>query len=181
MITVPLAAVTAAYVVWVFLPVRREIAQLREEVASRRDTIASQTLTATSLAAGKQESQRIGTYVTERRQRMVAEKDVAAVFARIQSVAETAGVRTTRFDPQPAVTYETFRCLPVSIGCSGSFTQLYALLRGLEGVPVGMWISSVRVDGGGQFGEDAGCELTLEIFVNNPDISDYVKRTDRPI
>ena len=54
------------------------------------------------------------------------------VFGRIHELADTAGIRITRFDPQPLTAYERIYRVPVVLGCGGSFRQIGEFLRTLE-------------------------------------------------
>ena len=68
--------------------------------------------------------------------------------------------------------------MPVSLGCAGSFPQIYEFLRKLEAMSPVVWVSSLKLDKGDANRENVTCELTLEVLADNSDISGYAKRSE---
>jgi hypothetical protein len=83
----------------------------------------------------------------------------------------------TRFEPLPAADYETIHCVPVVVGCTGTFGQIHQFLKGLEQMPEQPWTASVRLDRTEESGKTIIAELRLEVFVDKSDNSDYAKRS----
>ena len=68
------------------------------------------------------------------------------MLGRIHQEADAAGVRITRFDPQAPVVYEKLRRVPVVVGCTGSFSQIYEFIRKLETMPTSVWVGALRME-----------------------------------
>jgi Tfp pilus assembly protein PilO len=176
-VTVPLAAATVAYVVWVFSPARKAIGQMRNDIAEKQQYAAGATSTLSALARGKQEIEKTRAYSMGFRKRLAREKDLSLVFAKIHALADAATVHTTRFEPLPAIDHETIRCVPVVVGCTGSFAHIHEFLRGIEEMPQRTRATSVRMERPDEFGKNIVAELRLEVFVDNSDNSDYTNRS----
>jgi Tfp pilus assembly protein PilO len=177
-VILPLAAVAAAYVVFFFLPGRRAIAELRQQARAKQDFVAEADRLQQTLRDGKQEMEKTQAYVAACRRRIPDEKELGTVFGRIHQVADAAGIRITRFDPQPPVVYETLRRVPVLVGCSGSFAQMYEFLRNLEALPTSLWVGSLKAEKDGRNAKNVQCEVGLAIFAGNSGHSDYVRRSE---
>jgi type IV pilus assembly protein PilO len=176
MVTLPLGAIAVAYVVWVFFPSRRAISDLEEQVLVKHEIIEQAAERATALTDAKHHLEKVQTYCAARQQLMVGEKELPLLFGKIHEAARAAGANTTRFDPQPATGYERLRRTPLTIGCSGSFAQVYEFLRSLETMPAAIWIESVKIEKINEDEKGVHCEASLVIFAGNSDISDYAKR-----
>jgi Tfp pilus assembly protein PilO len=180
-VTVPLVAATVAYLMWVFLPGRKAIGQLRNEIAEKQQQATDGISMGTTLSRGKQELEKTNGYVTGCRKQFASEKDLAFTLAKIHTLADAAAVRIMRFEPQTSIDYETFHSVPVVVGCTGSFSQVYEFVRTLEQTPSQICVNSVRIDQIAGFGNSVKCEVALEVFVDNSENSDYAKRPERPI
>ena len=179
-VIVPIAAVAAAYVYFVFLPNRRVLAELREQTKTKQDIVAGATGIQASLGQARRDLEKAKTYVAACRQRLAKEKDLGTVFGKIHELADEAKVHVTRFDPQQPVVYEQLLRVPCLVGCTGSFDQIYEFLRKLESLPTVAWVSSMHLqkDGkGGASGKSARDDIILEVFAVNSEDSDYVKRS----
>jgi Tfp pilus assembly protein PilO len=177
-ITLPLAAMAAAYVFFIFLPGRKALAELREEIRVKQDYVDQAGSLPATLAQHKRELNDSRAYAEAWHHRLAEEKELPALFGRIHNAAKAAGIRVTKFDPQAAVAFETLRRVPLSLGCSGSFPQIHKFLRALEDEPAAIWVESLRIDKATEDGRDATGEATLVIFANNPEISGYARQSD---
>lgn len=177
-VIVPLATIAAAYLYFVFLPTRTTVTGMRQEIATKQDFVTTAQRLRTTLDEGNRQLTKTAAYVEACRKRLPQEKELSAAYGKIQTLADGAGVRITRFDPQPPEIYGTFRRIPCALGCEGSFPQVYDFIRRLEEMPTASWIGSLRIERGGRDGRSATGELALAIFSENPDNSDYVKASD---
>jgi Tfp pilus assembly protein PilO len=68
--------------------------------------------------------------------------------------------------------------IPITMTCSGKFAEIHSFLRNLERLPPTIWIESMRLDKDARNAKDVRCELNLVVFSDNPQSSDYAKRSD---
>lgn len=177
-VTVPLAATALAYIMLCFLPGRRAIGEARNQVAQKQAYIARAAGLATTLRAAQQELGKTQTYNMAWREHAPAQGELSALYAKIHALAKIAGVATTRFDPEPVIRRDTIRMIPVSMGCVGRFAEICEFLRQLENLPVVIWISSLHVGETTQNGDSVPCEISLAIFTDNQENSDYVRQSE---
>jgi len=105
-------------------------------------------------------------------------KNISALYGRINALAKDAGLMVTRFDPQPFIEYESIQEIPLSIVCSGMFSEIYDFLRDIEGLPTTMRVIFVKMEKKTGNAKDVQCELGLVVFSVNPKSSDYTRHTD---
>lgn len=172
-VILPVAAVAVAYVVWVFMPGQRAIAELREKIKAKQDFIAEGEQRGRTLKQCKQILEKTHAYVTPCRKRIPEEKELGAIFGEIHELANGAGIHITRFDPQAPLALDTLRRIPINLGCTGSFGQVYEFLRKLEGMPTASWVVSVKIERSAKNEEDVQGEVALVIFCANSESSGY--------
>jgi Tfp pilus assembly protein PilO len=169
LITALLAAGAVAYVVFVFLPSQRKIADLRAQVHERRQQI----MQAQSLA---------GT-VVQARLRLASAREVAKEwkaeaprqtqlithFASITKQADEAGVVIERLDPLPAVELRLIAQQNVTMQFHATFSAVFSLLQRLEALPGTVWIRDLRLNAHNENDNTLRGEVTLTIFVDRID------------
>ena len=176
-VTVPLAAASIAYIMLVFLPGRRAIGEARDQIEQKQDYI-TRAAGLPALRAAQQALEKTQAYNTTWEEHAPAQGRLSALYGRIHALAEAAGTTTTRFDPEPLVSYDNLLQIPLVVGCTGSFAQVCEFLRGLEGLQATIWMESVDLEHLVGVGESITCELNLVVFVDNPEISDYAKHSE---
>jgi Tfp pilus assembly protein PilO len=105
-------------------------------------------------------------------------RDIPQLYGKIDALAKDAHLSISRFDPQPFIVHEQLQEIPITMTCSGKFTDVYAFLRDIERLPPTIWVESVRLDKAAQNTKDIQCELNLVVFSDNPQSSDYAKHSD---
>jgi Tfp pilus assembly protein PilO len=70
--------------------------------------------------------------------------------------------------------------IPLSIGLLGSFGQIEAFLRSLEGLPATIWVDSIKI-AAAQDAKPVCGEIRLVVFAVNSENSDYGKVAGKPI
>jgi len=177
-VTVPLAAVAVAYVAFVFLPGRRAVGELKQQISQKQEFITQATGVVTSLGTTREELEGTRAYNGAWRQRAPAARKLSAFYGQIYELTKAAGTATTRFDPEPVVTRNQIREIPLTMGCAGSFAQVYEFLRGLEGLPAEIWVDRLQLEKSSEKGGLVNCELSLVVFACNPENSDYVEDSE---
>src|SRR5208337_1223691 len=98
---------------------------------------------------------------------------IPALYGKINALAKDAGLDIARFDPQPFVVHEKIEEIPITVGCSGRFAQVFDFIRAIEMLPVTVWVESIRLEKTDKDAKDVRCELNLVVFSDNPRSSDY--------
>lgn len=175
--TLPLVAagMAVAYAFGFFLPQQRSLAELSRQVTSQQELIDQATALAPALAATEQQIQATFQYNTSWQAASPTDMTLPALFGQIHQLAKTAGVTTTRFDPDAPVTLARVRRIPLKIGCVGQFSQIARFLESVERLPQTVWVENLRMETGSQSGEAVQCEVALEVFADKPENSDQVK------
>jgi Tfp pilus assembly protein PilO len=177
-VTVPLAAAAVAYVTLSFLPERRATAEARQQIRQKQDYIVQAGGLAAVLRTAETELKRTRAYTAAWEQRAPAEGELSATYGKIHELAKAAGATVTRFDPEPAVHYETISQIPIKMGCVGSFAGICRFLEGVERLPLAIWEKEVAIKQNGQHEKDVSCELILAVFSNNSENYDYVGKSE---
>src|SRR5262245_5700473 len=171
LITALLAAGAIAYVVFVFLPFQRSIAELRAQVQERHQQI--------------MQAQSLGGTVAQARVRLVAARQVAQEwrkdapkqaqlwthFASLTRHAKEAGVAIDRADPLPAVELHLIAQPNVTMQFHAPFSAVFDLLERLEALPGTIWIRDLRLNANSESHNTLRGELTLTIFGDRSDYS----------
>jgi Tfp pilus assembly protein PilO len=169
---VPLAAVTAVYVWYFFLPRMTAIREVRQQLDTKQQFIAQSVKMRPALDAAVAELRRTNAYCELWSGRNIERTQMAALYGRISQVAKDSGAVTSRFEPVAALDYESFQKGPVVFAVSGSFAAVEQLILGLETLPQNIWVEDVKLQSPREAGQDVKCELNLAIFINKAEKSD---------
>jgi Tfp pilus assembly protein PilO len=167
-ITVPLVAVAITYMALQWLPGHRDIETMQEQVESQRQFVEQSTDIQAALNAAQRELDKAESVTRKWEQAAMHERQMLVLYEKITGLAKQAGLTLAKFDPQCAVDYERIRELPISIRCSGRFSQVHEFLRGLERLHVTIWEKAVKLEKINANAKDIKCELELAVFSNNP-------------
>jgi len=173
-----MAGIGVAYVMLVFLPVKRSIDDLRSQIQLKQQFVAEGSGLAAMLQFQREELQRAQAYQTLWQERSPRIEDRSFVEGKIYALAEAAGVTTTRFDPEPIVRHESISQIPVSIGCNGTFAQVEAFLNALENLPMLIWVTSVSIENLDVTKGLVASEVSVVVFADNSEISNYAKDSE---
>ena len=179
----PLAALGmgVAYFALGFFPNRRAIGELAEQVASKQEAVLQATLESRLLSTTQKEIQQASDYVAAWRSVSPHEANLAGLFGQIGALARSSHVSTTRMAPQEPLVMARVRRVCVLMGCTGSFPQITSFLQKLENMPQTLWIEDLRLENSNKDRELMRCEMTLEIFADNPESSDETRSSGKPI
>jgi len=176
-VTLSLAAISIAYLTLVWLPSRREIRAIREQVQTKRQYVARATGLAKTLTASQKELEVAEAANQKWQETAPRNRDLPALYGRINALAKEAGLVVARFDPEPFTVHEEIREIPLAIGCSGMFSQVFDYLMDIEMLPTAIWVDSLRIEKMNGTKENVKCELNLVVFSDNPYSSDCIIQT----
>lgn len=165
-VTMSLAGVTVAYITLWYLPGRKAMSEMRLELAIKQQTVAGGKQVEEELRQSHKRLEHAQAYVARWSDRVASRTSGAPVFGQMNAVARAAGATTTRFEPAPVVEFDALRQLPLTMACSGSFSQIYQLLKSLEDLPRLVWIEDLRLERKAESDKELRCELKLAVFVD---------------
>ncbi len=167
-VTVPLAALAVAYLTFVWMPGRKHLQALQRQLETQREFLAGVSGLQTSLTTTQTELERAESVAKHWESQAPHQKDIPALYGKINALAKDAGLAVGKFDPQPLVLHEKIQEMPLKVACSGKFAQIFEFLRGVEGLPVTIWITSLKIERAGQDAKDVKCDMDLTVFSDNP-------------
>jgi len=177
-VTIPLVGAALAYLLLFFLPGRRAVGELKEQIETKREYIKKSAGLAKALLAVQQQLGKAEAYNTRWLEHAPARRDLAALYGRINQLAWSSGTVVTRFDPERIRARAKLQEIPLSMGCMGSFRQIYEFLRSLETLPQEIWVKELSLEKRDTPKGFVTCELSLAVFADNPEDSDYVKHSE---
>lgn len=167
-ITFLLTILATVYLTFHWLPDHLDIRQLEAQLEAKRLFLAQSAEMSEKAAALQQELVRTETVTAKWNKTSSHNKNILALYERIDALAKDDCLKVTRFAPQPPIKYESLQEIPLSIVCSGRFSEIYDFLRDLEGLPTTMRVNFVKMEKKAGNEKDVECELGLMVF------SDYL-------
>ena len=178
LVTLPLAALAVGYLLVFYLPGREAISRATEQVEEHRQVLEQSAGMLAAIHAAEQEAGKAGRFVNQWETNCPPTAELSQLYGEIYALAEAAGARVTRFDPEAIVPARRIVKIPLKMGCRGRFEQVFGFLATLEGIAYEVWITELRMEQGVENREDISCELSLIVFAGNSGNSDYVEQTD---
>lgn len=172
MVTLPVAAGALAYLMLVFLPAKRQIDDLRAETQQKERFVAQSTTVMPVMHATQEELGRAEQFTAAWSEHSPNPTSRSQLYGAIQELANAAGVRTIRFNPETVDTYEAICKIPLAVTFAGSFEQVFAFLRSVEELPLTIWTDAVNIEKLDKGDGDLACEVRFVVFADNPEISD---------
>jgi Tfp pilus assembly protein PilO len=176
-----IGGLVAAYAHFFYLPGNRKMAEMKGELAEAELQAEGDVHLIAALDATQRQLDAATEYTEAWQAAAPSEHGISEVFERIHELTRLAETETTRFEPESVVAYETFRRIPVSMECEGSFAQLAAVLTALENMREPIWLRGVEIQSTGQDGELARAEISLDVFADNLEDSDQENLSGKPI
>jgi Tfp pilus assembly protein PilO len=177
-VTLSLLAIAVAYVMLSWLPNYRAVKEMRAQLETKRQFVTQADGLATTLVGAQQELDKIKPVITKWEKAAPAKRDIPGLYGKISVLAKDAHLAVGRFDPQPVIVHEKLEEIPLAMNCSGTFAQIHGFIRSVEGLPVTIWVESMRLEKKAQNAKDVQCELNLVVFSNNPQNSDYARHSE---
>ncbi len=172
LITALLASLAVAYVAFVFVPAQAAIGRLRDQLNERRQHILQAqglALPVVHLAGQVAKTRQVS---DGWRSTAPSHAELSANFARLTAEAKAAGVAIERLDPLAPVELQVLSQHAVTIQFRGPFSAVFDFLRRVEELPASVWITNLRVGGGGGEAATLQGEVNLTIFVDRSGSAD---------
>jgi len=169
LITGLMGAAAVAYVLFVFVPMRRSIEGVRQQIEERRQEIMeAHNLTAT-LAESKLQLAAARIVSHDWRSHAPRQAQLISHYASLTQQAHEAGVAIDRLDPLPATELNLLTRQNVAMQFHAPFAAVFDLVRRLESLPGTLWIRDLRLHASDDSSATLRGELTLTIFADRAD------------
>jgi Tfp pilus assembly protein PilO len=176
-ITLSLTALAIVYLSFLWLPGHLAIRQLQAEVDSEQRLLGKASGIMKKIAVLQQELDWTESVAAKWKKTSPRQKNLLALYEWIDSLAKNDGLRVTRFHPQPIVKYESFQEIPLSIVCSGMFSDLHGFIRHIEELPTTIRINSVKMEKKKGEAKTLDCEIGLIVISIPSTSSDDIRPT----
>ncbi|MBN2023929.1 MAG: type 4a pilus biogenesis protein PilO [Pirellulales bacterium] len=170
-ITVPLAGLTAAYVVLAFLPTEKAIGRVREATIEKQRYCTATGNLLPLLETTRQHVEKTREFTQTWAETAPNRSEVAALAGTVDALVRAAGARITMFDPEPVTRRERVSELSLKVGCTGTFPQVFAFVHELETLPQTVWVKSLVIEREGKEGGSVHGEVNVVVFLDNSEVS----------
>jgi len=172
-VTAALAVGSLCYVLAIFLPAQRTIANLRRELREKQQHVLQSDRLTIPLRQSEEKLNVVEDFTRREKDHLPNAHELSKSLGLISEQAKLAGAVVRRFDPQPTTSLETLQILPVELSLEGSYLQVFEFVQRLEKLPLAIWVKRMH------FGEIEGkpgsltTELTLTIFGEFAEQADF--------
>ena len=171
-LTVILSAAVLAYTFLIFVPMQRSIGKLRDELEQQRQYVIQGDCEFASYGQLEKELKQAHDYLGQWRETSSGGPDVDVLVGQISQIAAATGITIRRMSPSESVQLASVSRQSFQFDLEGSFSDLFEFLRQLEGLSGVIWSNQLHLEQREESGERLHCKLDLEVFTDNPDISD---------
>jgi len=169
LITGLMGAAAIAYVVFIFLPLRRSIDNIRQQIQQRRQEIVDAQSLTIKLAEAKLQLAAAREVSHDWRSHAPRQAQLITHYASLTQQAHEAGVAIDRLDPLPATELNLLARQNVAMQFHAPFDAVFDLVRRLESLPGTLWIRDLRLNASDDSSATLRGELTLTIFADRAD------------
>ncbi len=164
-------AIAVLYVALVYLPGRRNLAELREQLATKQAPLDTSGAVLASIASTEKELERTEQFVERWRTENPMPSGLAPILAELHALAQVAGVSIVRLDPQPVQVFDTIKRGSLTLTCTGSYRAVHRFLYQIEQLRHETWVDSVSIRIAGGSEGNVIAEVVLLMFADNHKIS----------
>ncbi len=170
-VTIPLAAVAAAYLYWSFFPGMKTLAALRKEIQSQQEYIAQAEKLASAVQATERQIREADEFCQTWRDKAPQGKHQSEFLGSLMTLAKSAGTHSNRLTPHQPREFETLIQTPIHLNVDGSYAAVYEMLRRLESLPQAIWVSELKIEANRDGEKKPVAEVGLDVFAGNQEIS----------
>jgi Tfp pilus assembly protein PilO len=167
-----LALAAAAYLAISFVPQMRSIAQQQDWLEGKLEYVLAAQRSVRATDAIQRELDEVRAYVDKYDEQLMAQDDLPALYSQISHISKSRGVIATKFEPHPAVAYDSLQKASLSLGVTGPFSAIYGLVNDLEALDTRIWIDGMKIRAGKENGGNTECDMILVVFIDNPEKTD---------
>lgn len=174
-------ATVGVFVLLVYLPGERACQNARREI-----TVANRTIDASPAliqqAAMRNQKLAEQELSLKKRDRLLSDEiERHGVLQQVASLAQSAGLKMDRIQPQATVLRESYCVIPYQLTISGNFRRFTQFLYGLESQPTLFTVERLQLKSEtGKTSENLRADLTFSVFVKRASFSDFSEKNASP-
>ncbi|MBX3414870.1 MAG: type 4a pilus biogenesis protein PilO [Pirellulales bacterium] len=176
LISVPLVGALLGYMLYFYIPGRRDLMALREQLRATEATIHEADMLVVKIPAVQSQLGQATAYNETWNDRIAPQGQIVGVFGSISRLASDVGVSPSRFAPEKVTDLRYLRQVAVDLACTGEFEEIREFIHRLEDLPQFVWLNNIELSAVPAKNESdrklTKCELNLVIFGNQREISD---------
>lgn len=163
-VTLGVVLAAVAYVVLVFLPFQRSIANLSRQLKDKRQHIVQSDQLILPLAGERLRLAEIREQTGKWRSQAPDPQQLAVFYARLSEQARETDVQLVKFEPQPPRPLHSLRQYSVAMTIHGDFAQLFDFLSRIEKLPQTIWATHMHLAQPDSGAASLSCDVTLTFF-----------------
>lgn len=167
------------FVLAVYLPNERACQAARREITIANRTIDSAPMLIQQTAMQQQWMTERAAALRQLDRLLEDENELHGVLQSVANLAQSAGLKLDRIQPQAVVTRETYRVVPYQVTISGNFRRIAQFLHGLEVQPTLFAIERLQLKSEDEQGSEAlKADFTFSVFVKRASFVGFAEKSD---
>lgn len=172
LVTGGMACIALAYVFFAFLPSQKAMKSLRQQLVEQQQFILETDKLFTTVSASHREYEQSSTFNQQWQLAAPDAQQADRLPSRISELANQAGLRILRLEPQAAKPRGLVVEYPILASVEGDFEAIFRFLKAIEELPQTIWLQNVSLHKPGELKGDLRCDLTLTILGDLAEKSD---------
>lgn len=158
-------ALVVAFVLLVYLPLQRAIAETRNEIAKQQASLHQDETLLAQIEAHQAESREIDNVIASWPQVANPNLHLSQMLGKISQEARQAGADALRLEPGQLQAMQATHRIPVTLGCRGTFQEIHQLICQIETLPCKLWIERVELAPVDDQKHELTCEMDFAAFI----------------
>jgi Tfp pilus assembly protein PilO len=155
------------YVVGIFLPGQKSIANKRKELLGKKQFIVNAELNTVAAEALEKELKDARLHVQRWREHASTESGGVALLGDLAGLAAGSGVALHRLAPQEPSTLNTLRQQTLDLEVEGTFASVIQFLHEMEARPESIWVPQMDLQPSPEDALMVQCTVSLVVFADN--------------
>jgi Tfp pilus assembly protein PilO len=167
-----MVAAAAVFMTCFFLPKMHAISETLSQLETKQSFILEAQKLRSVSEQDRCELESTLAYNTTQGKQILTQADLPMLYGQISQITKSQDAATPKFEPRPPTYYESFHKISIGLGVTGSFSAIHHLVRDLEALPARIWIDEMQIRGPRENGKPIECDMTLVVFIDNPEKND---------
>lgn len=154
-----------AFVLLVLVPLNRSITAAENSLALKQSLVDQEQSLQEQLAKYDAEMAELDGYTKPFAEIPNVNLHLSRLLGQVSKQAQEAGTQSLHLEPGQEKEMKSLQCIPVQLGCQGTFQEIHDLLRRLETLPNEIWIERIELAPTSEGDRLLSCELEFEAFM----------------
>ena len=154
-----------AFILLVIVPLNRSITAAENSLQLKQSLVSQEQSLQNQLAKYEAETAELEDYTKAFAEVPNVNLHLSQLLGQVSKQAKEAGAQSLRLEPGQVKQMRSLQCIPVQLGCQGTFQEIHDLIRRLEKLPNEIWIERVELAPTSEGDRLLSCELEFEAFM----------------